>query len=86
MTIPLSVFLFIYLVYIVFFLIFTFFNLYHILRFGFASFWSYLITIGYISVTILALFISYFYIARIDWSTPVELFGGMSNGVKFLGF
>jgi hypothetical protein len=37
-------------------------------------------------VTILALFVSYFYIARIDWSTPVELFGGMSNGVKFLGF
>jgi len=67
-------------------LFFTFFNLYHITRFGFVSFWSYVITFGYIGITILALFVSYFYIARIDWSTPVELFGGMETGIKLLGF
>jgi hypothetical protein len=44
------------------------------------------ITFGYIGITILALFVSYFYIARIDWSTPVELFGGMETGIKLLGF
>lgn len=86
MVVPLSIFLFIYMVYIVFFAVFTFFNLYHILKFGFASFGAYLITFGYIAATILALFISYFYIARIDWSTQVEMFGNARNMEGLIGF
>ena len=86
MIVPLSIFLFIYMVYIVFFVVFTFFNLYHILKFGFASFGAYFITFGYIAATILALLISYFYIARIDWSTQVEMFGSARNVKGLIGF
>ncbi|MBI5254715.1 hypothetical protein HY932_02980 [Candidatus Falkowbacteria bacterium] len=86
MIVPLSIFLFIYLVYIIFFFVFTFFNLYHILKFGFASFGAYLITFGYIAVTILALFVSYFYVARIDWSAQVEMFGSARNVEGLIGF
>ncbi|NQT49564.1 hypothetical protein HQ571_02620 [Candidatus Kuenenbacteria bacterium] len=74
MEITLATFLFIYLIYIAIFLFFSFFNLYHMLRFGFVSFWAYVITIGYIVLTLLALFVSYYYIAQIDWSYTIELF------------
>ncbi len=51
------------------------------LRFGFVSFGAYVITIGYIVVTLLALFISYYYIAQIDWeNTFIKLYGVTSSG------
>ena len=73
MEITLSLFLFIYLIYIVIFLFFSFFNLYHMLRYGFVSFWAYVITVGYIILTVLALFVSYYYIAQVDWTETLEL-------------
>ncbi len=83
MEITLSVFLFIYLIYILIFLFFSFFNLYHMLRFGFVSFWAYVITIGYIIITLLALFVSYYYIAQVDWNQPLEIFNSNSNSMYF---
>lgn len=81
MEIPITIFLFIYLLYILIFLFFSFFNLYHMLRFGFVSFGAYVITIGYIVVTLLALFVSYYYIAQIDWeNTFIKLYGVTSSG------
>jgi hypothetical protein len=46
------------------------------LKYGFVSFWAYVITLGYIMITALALFISYYFIAQVDWSMPLDLFGG----------
>lgn len=78
MEITLSVFLFIYLIYIAIFLFFSFFNLYHMSRYGLVSFWAWLVTVGYIALTIFVLFVSYYFIAQIDWSTPVKFFNGTS--------
>ncbi|HCC22602.1 TPA: hypothetical protein DF272_00260 [Candidatus Falkowbacteria bacterium] len=78
MQIQLSFFLFVYLIFIAVFLFYTFFNLYHILKFGFVSLWAYLITFAYIGATVVALFVSYLYIAEIDWSTSFELFQAYS--------
>lgn len=75
MVIPLSVFLLLYLVYILVFLFFSFFNLFHMTRYGFTSFWAWAITVSYIVATVLALFVSYYYIAQIDWNDTFELFG-----------
>ncbi|OGF30634.1 hypothetical protein A2533_00020 [Candidatus Falkowbacteria bacterium RIFOXYD2_FULL_35_9] len=74
MTIQLSLFLYIYLAFIAVFLFYTFFNLYHIIRFGFVSFWAYFLTFAYIGLSIIALFISYIYIAEIDWSATLTVF------------
>lgn len=74
MEVTLSAFLFLYLIYIAFFLFFSFFNLFHMVRFGFSGFWAYVITVGYIVATAFALFVSYFYIARIDWTYTFQLF------------
>lgn len=74
MEVPLSLFLLFYLIYIAVFLFFSFFNLFHMARYGFVSFWAWVITVGYIVVTLLALFVSYYYIAQIDWTQTFELF------------
>ena len=68
MAVPISYFLFVYLLFIGFFIFYTFMNLYHILKFGFVSLWAYVITFAYIGTSILALFVSYFFIAQVDWS------------------
>lgn len=74
MSLQMSAFLFAYLIFIAIFLFYTFFNLYHVLKFGFVSFWAYAITFTYIGLSILALFVSYFYISQIDWSIVVYFF------------
>jgi hypothetical protein len=83
MELQLSIFLFIYLIYILVFLFFSFFNLYHMLKYGFVSFWAYVITVGYIIVSLLALFISYYYIAQIDWSHTVDILDTSASTSNF---
>ncbi len=72
--INLSIFLVLYLIYVVIFLIFSFFNVYHMLRFGFVSFWAYFIALGYIIATIAALLVSYYFIMQIDWMEPLKIY------------
>ncbi|MBT4722414.1 hypothetical protein HN958_04620 [Candidatus Falkowbacteria bacterium] len=79
MEITLSAFLFLYLLFIAAFLFFSFFNLFHMIRFGFVSPLAYVVTVGYIIVTLLALFISYFYIAQVDWTYTFNLFDSSSS-------
>jgi len=74
MVITLSLLLLLYLVYIAIFLFFSFFNLYHMIRFGFVSPLAYVITVGYIVLTLLALFVSYYYIAQVDWTYEIDIF------------
>ena len=73
MELPLSTFLFAYIIYVAIFLFFTFFNLFHMLKYGFVSFWAYFLTTAYIIATALALFVSYFYIAQVDWTQGFEI-------------
>ena len=68
MEVPISIFLFAYLIYLVIFLFFSYFNLYHIIHYGFVSPIAYIVTIGYIVLTLFGLFISYYYIAQVDWN------------------
>jgi len=75
MEIPLYVFLLGYLIYIAIFLIFSFFNLYTMSKYGFVSFGAWAVTISYIVITLLALFVSYYYIAQVDWSKSFQVFG-----------
>jgi len=79
MEIPLSTFLFAYIIYVAFFLFFTFFNLFHMLKYGFVSFWAYFLTTAYIVATILVLFVSYFYIAQVDWTAMFQIIDVNSN-------
>jgi len=79
MEISLSVFLLLYLVYIVIFLFFSFFNLFHMVRYGFVSVGAWVVTVGYIVITLLGLFVSYYYIAQIDWNETFQILGSTNN-------
>jgi len=81
MEISLSIFLFAYLIFIAIFLLLSFFNLYHIVRFGFVSPLAYILTIGYIVLTLLALFVSYYYIAQVDWSATLQIYSAPSEPI-----
>jgi len=83
MEIPLSTFLFAYIIYVAGFLFFTFFNLFHMLKFGFVSFWAYFLTVAYIVATVLALFVSYFYIAQVDWTAMFQILEVNPNLLQF---
>ncbi len=79
MTVSLYVFLLLFIVYLLIFLFFTFFNLYHVFRFGFRSFGGSLLTFIYIIVTLVVLFICFYYIAQIDWNAEIRLYGEVSG-------
>jgi hypothetical protein len=48
-------------------------------RYGFVSFWAWVITVGYIALTLLALFVSYYYIAQIDWNETIEILNSAND-------
>lgn len=73
MEIQLSIFLIIYVVFLVLILANAFFNLYHILFFGFASFWSYLLIFSYVFILILVLGLSFYLIAQYDWTESISI-------------
>jgi len=79
MEISLSVFLLLYLIYIVVFLFFSFFNLFHMVRYGFVSFGAWVVTVSYIVITLLGLFVSYYYIAQVDWNETFQILGATSS-------
>jgi hypothetical protein len=78
MEVQLSFFLIPYIVFVLIFLFYTFSNIYHIVKFGFVSFFSYLITFAYIVVTIATLFVSYFYIAQVNWDATIQIINPVS--------
>lgn len=76
MSIPLSLFLIIYLILVGLFLLYALFNLYHIVRFGHFDAASYFMTGLFIAGTLLILFISATYLFGIDFSQGIQLFNG----------
>lgn len=82
MEISLSVFLLLYLIYIAIFLFFSFFNLFHMTKYGFVSVGAWVVTVSYIVITLLGLFVSYYYIAQVDWNETFQILGSTTNIYK----
>ena len=43
------------------------------MKYGFVSFWAWAITVAYVVLTALALFVSYYYIAQVDWTESFQI-------------
>ncbi len=69
MQIQLSIFLYIYLAFLVLWLSFSVTALYHMLKFGFKNFVSYMSVFLYLAVSLIILGASFFYISQTNWST-----------------
>ena len=74
MEIPLSLLLVFYLVYLLIYFIITFFNVYHIVKYGFVSFWAYVITLIYIGAIFITIIISFLSLRTIDWDMTFSIF------------
>jgi hypothetical protein len=48
-------------------------------RYGFVSVGAWVVTVGYIVITLLGLFVSYYYIAQIDWNETFQILGSTNN-------
>ncbi len=73
MTVPLIIFLYLYIALLVLFAFFAFFNIYHIIRFSFWDFASFLATFFFLASTVLLLFLSFEYIRGVDWQQGIPL-------------
>lgn len=73
MTIPITVFLFIYLILVLGWLTFTFFNIFHALKFGFSTKANKYTLAIYIIVSALLLVSSLVYVGSVDWAQTIEL-------------
>lgn len=74
MSIPLYIFLIIYLAMVFVFFIFSFFALYHLVRFGVSNFTGFFMTFIYLGVSILILFATLQYINNVNWKEEIPLF------------
>lgn len=84
MTFTLSILLFAYFLFLFLWFVFSLVAVYHMVRFGYLSFFTYLVTFIYIAVSILLLFASYNFISQIDWGMNVTLFAGIAD--NWFGF
>ena len=76
MTIPLIVFLYLYLLFVFIWLIFSLVALYHMMRYGQVNLITFMATLAYIAGAAAILFFSYEYLSRIDWSVGLTIFQG----------
>jgi len=72
-SIPVSVFLYVYGAYMVFFLLYSLFNVYHLVRYGVYGFGLYTIVTIFTGGTILLAAGSVFLLMGYDWSAPLSL-------------
>lgn len=84
MTFPLAYLLYIYFGFLGLWSIFSLIAIFHMVKYGAATFKSYLFTFLYIVVSIIILTSSTNYIQKIDWQTNVVLdsFGFSSNLIE----
>jgi hypothetical protein len=79
MSISLIIFLYIYYGFLVIWGFLFLALVYHMFKFGFKNFPTFLYTFIFIIVAILMLNASFFFISKIDWTKTVNLWGDNSN-------
>lgn len=73
MMLPLIIFLYIYLALAFIFCLFAFFNLYHMVRFSFWTFASFLATFLFLAGTVIIFFLSFEEIRAVNWQQTVDV-------------
>jgi len=79
MTFPLVIFLYGYFAFLVFWAILSLVGFYHLVRFGGRMFVSFFVGFLYVIGTIFLLYVSYLYLATIDWQVQVSIFQNLGN-------
>ncbi|MFA6428540.1 MAG: hypothetical protein WCW02_03290 [Candidatus Buchananbacteria bacterium] len=78
MEITLIIFYYVYLILLGLFILFSFFNYYHLIRFGFWSWGNLGVMMFYAFITVAILIVTWSYLTKIDWQTPLTSFNDLS--------
>lgn len=81
MSFQLIIFLYIYYGFLAIWGLFFLALVYHMFKFGFKNFMTFLLTFIFIAVAVLMLNTSFIYIAKIDWSKNINIWGNTSSPV-----
>ncbi|MCK5212198.1 hypothetical protein KAJ89_05850 [Candidatus Parcubacteria bacterium] len=79
MTFPLIIFLYVYYGFLAIWLVFILTAVYHMLKFGFKTASTLLLTIIFLAVAAAMLIISAAFIGQIDWQTEISLFNSFTQ-------
>lgn len=80
-VLPLYILLILYLIFLLLFAFFGLFGVYHLIKFGFHSFGTFLLIFMFLGVSVIMLFLSYQAIIPIDWMQKITIieFSGTSQ-------
>lgn len=84
MTFSISVFLYIYIAFLIVWFILCLTAIYHMFKFGFKNFATFLSTFIFIFIAILMLSSSFYYISGIDWTVNISIMDGIFD--RSIGF
>jgi len=74
MVLQLKYFLYVYYAFLFVWFLFFLVSVYHMLKFGFKNFITPLTTFVFIGFALILLFVSFSFIASIDWSAEISIF------------
>ena len=77
MTFSLMILLYIYYAFLAFWGIFFLAGLYHMLKFGFRTFFTFFWTFFFLVVAVIMLLVSFYYINQLEWDVNITLFEGL---------
>lgn len=72
-SLPVSIFLYLFGAYMLFYVIYSLFNIYHLVRYGVYSLSLYLLVAVFTGGTILLVAGSIFWLMKFDWSAPLSV-------------
>ena len=81
MSFQLIIFLYIYYILLATWGLFFLALVYHMFKFGFKNFSTFLLTFIFIAVAILMLNTSFIYISKIDWNKSINIWGAVSSPI-----
>lgn len=73
LSIPISIFLFVFGAYMLFYLLYSLFNIYHLVRYGVYGFGLYLLVTIFTGGTILLVSGSFFMLSEFNWNEPISI-------------
>ncbi|MFH0891411.1 MAG: hypothetical protein V1867_01380 [Candidatus Falkowbacteria bacterium] len=82
MTFSLVILLYIYYAFLALWAIFFLAGLYHMLKFGFKTFFTFLSTFFFLVVAVVMLSVSFYYINQLEWDINISLFEGLLDAFK----
>ncbi len=79
LSVPVSIFLYVYSAYMLFYVLYSMFNIYHLIRYGVYGFGLYLLVTIFTGGTILLLSGSFFLLSEYNWNELISVNGIIEN-------